>query len=165
MAQSSWPPYEGQMRELFDDQIDPAAVGLAMDGSSPAHDPLLRPRAQAADLVARMRVQTVTRDSVGARTSYVLNLQVGRPELMPPKLEQPSVEITITPEQGSFGIVQSLESSLRGRTFIGFVKRFAGPEAGPELHWHFTADSEEVAQVIEEVRVMEELTESGKEQS
>jgi hypothetical protein len=156
------PPYDGQLRDLFDDEIDPAAVGLAMDGSSPANDPLLRLRCQAADIVAQLKVQTVTRDSVGAKTTFVLALQVGQPPLMPSKMEERHVELSINPEMGSFGIVQNLEASLRGKTFIGFVKRFRSDD-GPVLHWHLTADNEDVAQVVHEVKVLEDLAEQESE--
>ncbi len=152
----SFPRWEGEQRSLFDDQIDPTAVGLAMDGRSAASDPLLRRRAQSAEIVARMRVQTVTRDTVGARTSYTLILQVGMPPLLPLKFQAQTVELLITPATGAFGIVESLEASLRGRTFTGFVRRFAGVEA-PELHWHLAADNAEVAQIVQEFAVMEEL--------
>jgi hypothetical protein len=150
---SAW---EGEMRDLFNDEINPSAVGLSVDGGSPAADPRLRRRAEAAELVARLRVQTVTRDSVGAKVTYVLGMQVGVPPLLPTEVEDGSVELSITPESTAFAIVQRLENSLRGKTFIGLVRRFSGKD-GPVWHWHLTADSAEVAQVIEEVAVMEEL--------
>lgn len=148
--------YEGELVDLFDDNIDPAAVGLSMEAQSPAADPLLRPRAQRADVVARIRVQTVTRDSVGAKTSYILGVQVGTPTLMPTKVLDQSYDLVIDKHESAFGLVQSLEQQLRGMTFIGFIKRFAGDD-GPELHWHLTADTEEVAQVIGEIAVLEEV--------
>lgn len=149
-------PWEGQLRDLFDDQIHPSAVGLSLDGRSPATDPMLRERARSADVVARMRVQTVTRDQVGAKMRYVLNLQVGVPHLMPPKAQDRMFELSIRQGTGAFGVVRSLDNALRGKTFIGFVKRFAG-ERGPEIHWHLTADSKEVADVIAEIAVLEEV--------
>ncbi|HZO15556.1 MAG TPA: cobalamin ABC transporter substrate-binding protein [Polyangiaceae bacterium] len=149
-------PWKAEMRDMFDDRIHPGAVGLAMDAGAPASDPLLRMRAQAAEVVARMRVQTLTRDTVGARITYTLSLQVGQPPLMPAKLEQRVIEVSIGPESDTFGLVQSLEGQLRGRTFIGFVRRFTGKD-GPELHWHLTADTNDVAQVIQEVALLEEM--------
>jgi hypothetical protein len=159
--ESGLPLWEGQLTELFDDTIDPAAVGLSMDGRSPARDPMLRPRAQQSDVVAHMRVQTVTRDSVGAKTTYVLNLQVGAPTLMPAKLEDPSFEISINQSSSSFGIVQQLDTGLRGQTFIGFIRKFHGDD-GPVIHWHLTSDTPEVAQVIQEIAVLDEVV--GKEE-
>lgn len=149
-------PYEGQQQALFDDAIDPAAVGLSMDGVSPAQDPMLRSRALEADLVARLRVQTVTRDSVGAKTTFMLSLQAVAPPLMPSSSDQTTFELVVDQNGKSFPIVQSLETQLRGRTFIGFLKRFTGDD-GPEWHWHLTADQEDVAQVIQEIAVLEEV--------
>ncbi len=154
-------PYEGQQQALFDDAIDPSAVGLSMDGVSPAQDPMLRTRALEADLVTRLRVQTVTRDSVGAKTSFMLSLQAAVPPLMPSRSDQGTFELLVDQNGKSFAIVQSLETQLRGRTFIGFLKRFAGGD-GPEWHWHLTADQEDVAQVIQEIAVLEEV--AGQEQ-
>ncbi|MEZ4441741.1 MAG: cobalamin ABC transporter substrate-binding protein [Polyangiaceae bacterium] len=150
------PPYEGQQQVLFDDNIDPAAVGLAMEGVMPAQDPMLRSRAIDADVTARMRVQTVTRDSVGAKTIYTINLQVGQPTLMPAELDQQTFELRVDQECRAFGLIQSMENQLRAKTFIGFVRRFAG-EGAPEIHWHLTADTPEVAQVIAEIAVLEEV--------
>jgi hypothetical protein len=149
-------PWRGELRDMFDDKIHPAAVGLAMDVSAPATDPLLRLRAQEAELVARMRIQTVTRDTVGARTTYTLSLQVGQPRLMPSSFGSDVVELSIGQDESSFGVIQSLETQLRGRMFIGFVRNFSGKD-GPELHWHLTADAPEVAEVIQEVALLEEM--------
>ena len=46
------PPYAGRAAELFDDTIEPAAVGLDFDkGYSPKQDPMLRERSQTSDAV------------------------------------------------------------------------------------------------------------------
>lgn len=152
------PAWAGELRALFDDQIHPAAVGISLDGVSPAADRALPLRAQAADVVARVRVQTVTRPAVGARMSFTMTLQIGVPTLIPHDDPEPSVEVSVHPESPAFAMVQALEAqdSLRGKTFIGFLKRFAGPE-GPEVHFHLTADTAEVAQVIQEVATLQEM--------
>jgi len=150
-------PWEGQQRDLFDDQIHPSSLGLSLDGRSPAADPRLLDRARSADIVARMRVQTVTADRVGAKTRYVLNLQVGFPSLLPTQVTDRSFELAINQSSRSFGLVRSLDAGMRGKTFIGFIKRFAGAR-GPEIHWHLTSDSAEVAHVIQEIAVLDEVT-------
>ncbi len=149
--------WDGQMRDLFDDQIDSAAVGLSLDGRAPQADPLLRLRTTEAEIVARMRVQTVTRDTAGARTSYVLAMQVGQPTLLPAKLDLKDLELFVDQSSSSFGMVHSLDTTLRGKIFIGFVRRFAGEEGGSVLHWHLTADTQEVMAVIQEIAVLEEV--------
>ncbi len=156
MPAGSLPRWEGDLRTLFDDEIDPVAVGMAMDGRSPGTDPMLRSRAQAAEIVARMRVQTLNSNTRGAANSYSVVLQIGQPPLLPLAYETDTVELIITPESGAYGMVQNLESKLQGWVFIGFVRRFAGVE-GPELHWHLAADHAEVANIVKEIAVMEEL--------
>ncbi len=141
---------------MFDDDIHAGAVGVSLGSHAPADDPLLRERSKSAELVARMRVQTITRERLGTRTRYTLSLQVGFPTLMPAKIDNRSFEMAIAPASRAFGIVSSLEQSMRGRTFIGFVRRFPGAE-GVDIHWHLTADTAEVAKVIQDVAMLEEV--------
>ena len=140
-------PWQGPLAALFDDSINPAAVGLSLEGTRAQDDPMIRSRCGTADLVARLRINTVTRDAVGAKITYHLILHVGEPPLLRTKLADRTLELVIHQSSSAFGIVSSLEPSLRGRTFIGFVRRFAGPH-GPELHWMLTADTPEVAAVV-----------------
>lgn len=139
--------WQGPLASLFDDSIHPAAVGLALEGGRPQEDPLLRPRASAAELVARVRVSTVTREEVGAKITYHLVMQVVDEPLLEPVLGGTSVEIVIRQWSPAFGIASSLEGSLRNRTFIAFLRRFAGAR-GPELHWHLTADAPDIAAIV-----------------
>ena len=151
------PVWAGEMQLLFDNQITPAALGMSMSGTTPSQDPALKLRAKSADVCARMRVQTVTRDTAGDVSSYTLAIQVGMPTLMPARIADRTFELVVGPGSTSFGLVQSQENSLRGRTFIGFVKRFATAN-GPEVYFHLTADNDEVAKVIQQVALLEELT-------
>jgi hypothetical protein len=148
-------PWAGELRALFDDSIHPAAVGLSLDGEPPQEDALLPARARAADVVARMRVTTVTADSIGAKQTYYLTLQVGKPPLLPAKLPDPSFEIVVRSGSPAFGIVSSLDTGLQGHTFIGFVRRFPG-DLEPEIHWHLTADAAEVALAISHTSALDE---------
>ncbi len=146
------PTWEGPLQRLFDDSIHPAAVGMSLDGREPAEDPLLVERARAADVVARMRVSTVTVDSVGAKVNYTLVLQVGYPTLLPVKIDDRSFELHVSQRSPAFTLVQSVDTGLRGKTFIGFVSRFVGTVGGEqvaEIHWHLTADTAAVAEAIQ----------------
>ncbi len=152
-------PWEGQLQELFDDQIHPAAVGVSMDARSPARDPLLRLRTIHADVVARLKVQTVTRDAVGARASYSLSLSLVGAPFTRPKLDATQFDLVIRQDSPAFGLAQYLEGAVRDKRtmqFIGFIRKFPAEE-GPVLHWHLTADTEEVAQVVQEVAVLDEI--------
>src|SRR4051812_45723649 len=67
--------YQGRQADLFDDSIDPAAVGLDFDkGYAPRLDKALRERAQVGDAVLRVRVATVTVKTDGPDAVYQLGL-------------------------------------------------------------------------------------------
>jgi hypothetical protein len=151
------PRWEGHAREVFDDNIDPAAVGLTMEGASPRSDAHLRERAQMADVVARVRVQTVTVDSIGDQKTYHLGLQVGVPTLTEAKVPDRNFELSIKPTSGAFGIARSFDARLRGQTFVGFIKRYSD-DGDVALHWHLAPDTAEVAAAVKEAVVLREIS-------
>jgi hypothetical protein len=149
--------WEGHAREVFDDNIDPAAVGLSLEGPSPRTDPFLRERSQTGEVVARVRVQTVTVDSVGDQVTYHLSVQVGVPTLTEAKLPDRNFELSIKPTSGAFGIAKAFDARLRGATFIGFIHRFASEGGEAEIHWHLSPDTAEVAAAVKEAVALREL--------
>jgi len=148
--------WHGEHRRLFDDAIAPAAVGMSLDGRPPAEDPALTMRTDAADVVARMRVSTVTVESTGGKETYFLTVQVGFPTLAPARVDDTHFELAIDSANPSFVIVQSLDAGLRGMVFVGFVRYFAG-EVGPEIHWHLTADTDEVRAAVQRASALAAL--------
>jgi hypothetical protein len=150
--------WEGVYRDLFDDGIDPVALGFSLDGASPATDPLLAPRTSGAELVARMRVQTVSRDANGERTRYFLGVQVGQPPLTQGTLQDLTLDLAIAEGTAAFQLVSASENSLRGRTFIGFVRRFVSDD-GATVRWHMTADTAEVAHAVQVAAALNNLSE------
>ena len=140
-------PWQGPLGSLFDDSMHPAAVGLSLEGGKAQDDPLLKSRAAAADLVARVAVTDVTSSEVGAKVIYHLTLTVKDPTLMASRIKERTLDLVVRQSSPAFGIVSSLDNALRNKPFIGFFRRFAG-ERGPELHWHLTADTEPVAAVV-----------------
>jgi hypothetical protein len=152
------PHWEGHAREVFDDVIDPAAVGLTLEGPSPRQDAHLRERAQTADVVARVRIQTVTVDSVGELQTYHIGIQVGVPTLTEAKVPDRTFELAIRANSGSFGIARSFDARLRGKTFVGFVKRYGGEDGEMVVHWHLAPDTAEVVAAVKEAVVLREIS-------
>jgi hypothetical protein len=152
------PKWEGHGRELFDDNIDPAAVGLSMEGASPRSDPFLRERSQTADVTARVRVQTVTVDSIGDQKTYHLGMQVGFPTLTPARVPDKSFELAIKSTSSAYGIARAFDARLRGSTFIGFIGRFQGDDGEVEVHFHLAPDTAEVAAAVKEAVALRELS-------
>jgi len=154
------PPWDDHARLVFDDNIDPAAVGYTMDAPSARADRFLRERSQTAELVARMRVQTVTIDTVGDDSIYHLGVQVATPTLSPtPKIEDRTLELVIRPASPAFGIAKALDQRMQGVTFIGFAHRFASADGTEvELHWHMSPDTADVLEAVKESVALAEAT-------
>jgi hypothetical protein len=154
------PPWDDRARAVFDDNIEPVAVGYTMDAPSARGDRFLRERAQTGELVTRLRVQTVTIDTVGDDSTYHLGVQVGSPPLAPrPKIEDRTLELVIKPQSPAFGIAKALDQRMQGVTFIGFVHRFASADGSEvELHWHLSPDTAEVAEAVKEAVALAEAS-------
>ena len=145
------PPYEGRALELFDDVIEPRAVGLALeDARSPRTDPVLRERTQTADGVARVTVKTVTARGDGVEMEYLLAVNVVEKLTEGPLPGE--LVVRVDRSSPSLGIVKSLDARLGGKTFVAFVREFAGSDGEPRWHFHFAPDTkDEVAAVSDAI--------------
>jgi hypothetical protein len=153
-------PWGQRSRFVFDDNIEPAAVGVAMDVPSARGDKFLRERALTAELVARLRVQTVTVETVGDNSTYRLGVQVATPTLAPePKIQDKTLELVIKATTPAYGIAKALDQRMQGLTFIGFVSRFASADGSEiELHWHLSPDTADVAEAVREAVALAEAS-------
>ena len=142
------PPYEGRSVEVFDDTIEPRAVGLNLDDArTPRTDPVLRERTQLAEGTARVSVVTVTGRGDGVDIEYVITVKVldklggDLPDEM---------AIYVGKQSPSLGIVKSFDARLGGKTFVAFLKEFRGPDGEPRWHFHFAPDTKDVVEAVKE---------------
>jgi hypothetical protein len=146
--------YSGRSAELFDDTVEPAAVGLDFDrGYSPRADPLLRERAQTGDATLRVRVSTVTAKKNGPEETYQLGLHTVE-SLGGKHPPPPDFTVTITKVSESFGILKNFEARLIGYAFIAFVREFAMPSGERELHFHLAPDTKEVKAAVSDAMLL-----------
>jgi hypothetical protein len=155
--------WEGRFESLFDNGIEPAAVGLSLDGSTPEEHPLLASRVPDAEIVAILRIQTLSSDSFGLQTRHTLTMQVEGQPLTPARTTQRRFELKVIRGMPGFGIVERLGTELRGRKFIGFLRRFPGNE-GPQWRWHLTAATRAVVDVIRTAASVEVAAQSESEE-
>lgn len=149
-------PWDDHGRAVFDDNIDPAAVGYTMDAPSARSDRYLRERAQTAELVARLRVKTAGVSSAGDDATYQLGVEVLPPPLAPdPQIKDTTLDLVIKSSSPAFGIAKALDQRIQNVTFIGFVKRYASADgADVELHWHLSPDTADVADAVKEAQAL-----------
>lgn len=151
------PSYAGHAIELYDDAIEPAAVGLDYQkGYNPKGDPKLRERTQVSDAVVRVRVSTVTSKKDGPESTFQLGLQ--SVEVLTGS-HPPPHEFTVQVDRSSeaHGILRNFESRLVGYAFVAFVREFVRPDGDSELHFHLAPDTKEVKTAISDALALQEL--------
>lgn len=149
-------PYVGRSADLFDDTIEPAAVGLDFDkGYAPRVDKTLRERAQVGDAVVRVRVATVTTKKDGPDSNYQLGLHTVE-KLMGKSAPPEDFTVHIGKASESHGIMQNFESRLVGYPFVAFVREFSTPGGEREVHFHLAPDTKEVKMAVSDAQLLSE---------
>jgi hypothetical protein len=144
------PSYGGHATELFDDAIEPRAVGMDIEQSvDPRTDALLRERAQLSDASLRVRVNTLTEKSDGTDSMFQLGLRILE-TIAGPFPPPDDFTVTVHARTPSIGIVKNLESAIVGKTFVAFVRAFVLPDGDRELHFHFAPDTKPEAAAVRE---------------
>ena len=150
-------PYSGRQADLFDDSIEPAAVGMDFDkGYAPRADKALRERAQVGDAVVRVRVATVTAKKDGPDATYQLGLH--SVEKLTGNAPPPAdFTVQISKSSESLGIMKNFESRLVGYSFVAFVRAFGSPGGERELHFHLAPDTKDVKTAVGDAMLLGEL--------
>lgn len=150
------PAYAGRAADLFDDALDPAAVGMDFDkGYTPKADPLLRERAQVSDAVLRVKVMTVTGKKDGPEATYQLGLHTV--EKMTGEHAPPTdFTVTVNKASESHGILKNFEGRLVGYPFVAFVREFVRPDGDHEVHFHLSPDTKEVKSAVGDAVILGE---------
>jgi hypothetical protein len=150
--------YAGHHTELFDDTIEPAAVGLDLDKSFNARsDATLRERAQVGDAVVRVRLDTVTEKPEGSEKGYELRLRVLEKLAGKNPPEENTFSVYLGKESPSIGIMNHFGAQLVGKTFIGFVRLFNNKVGEREYHFHLSSDDKDVRRAVEDAMALKEL--------
>jgi hypothetical protein len=152
-------PYDVRAADLFDDAIEPAAVGYTMDSTPSSKRPHLRERTLAADAVVRARVVTLTSnrdEGVGAWQMGLRTIETlaGNPPA--------AFTLQIKTTDPSAGIVRSNEGRIAGMTFVAFLHEFADDadaSAGgsAQLHFHVAPDSKDEVDAVRQAALLGEV--------
>jgi hypothetical protein len=151
------PAYAGEDLDLFDDTIDPHAVGLELDAHiDPKRDPRVRSRVRAADVVLRARIQTVTGEAgAGARSYQIILKSLG--QIVGSRPIGDEFTLHIDKSSPSHGIVKSLEGEMVGKTLIVYAKAFARPDGERDLHFHASADEPDVIAAVKTAAILDSV--------
>jgi hypothetical protein len=144
------PSYAGHATELFDDALEPKAVGLDLEQpTDPRSDPLLRERAQIGDASLRVRVSTVTTKAEETGSKYQIGV-VTLEKLAGPYPPAGEFNVVVDKNSPAIGIMKSFEGRMVGKTFVIFIRLFVRPDGDRELHFHLAPDTKPVLAAVKE---------------
>ena len=163
------PSYDGRATQLFDDMIDPAAVGYGSSvigieqGRSPRDDALLRERTQTGDAVVRARVVTVTSGADGQDSGWQIGLRTLE-TVAGKKPTEGEFSFFVASRGPAAGVLRMLDARLVGSTFVVFVRAFeadgeagAGAGSGAALHFHFAKDDKDELGAVRQASLLGEV--------
>jgi hypothetical protein len=145
------PAYEGHAAELFDDGIEPTAMGYPSDqsASQPLGDTRLRERTQIGDAVVRAKVTTVTAKAEDRGRSWQVGLRTTE-RLAGSGVLAKDFLLTVDSRDPAAGILRGFEARLIGSSFVAFVREFrrAGAPGESDLRFHLAPDSPEEVKAV-----------------
>ncbi len=144
------PTYIGHEAELFDDGIEPRAVGLELETPDhPLHNPKFKERVDTADAVVRARVTTVTAREEDTGTAYQVSLKTLE-KLTGSHPPSQTFTLDIDRRSGAVGVLRNFNGRLVGMSFIVFLRAYVRADGDQELHFHITQDAEDIKKAVTE---------------
>jgi hypothetical protein len=152
--------YGGHAAELFDDTIEPSAVGFEVGGGGQLlAAQALTERTQSADSVVLARVVTVTSQPDPAGRSWQVGLRT-LAHLAGPRPRTGDFTLSVAASDPAAGILRAVEARLVGVTFVVLLRDFASGERGGSVtatHFHVVRDSREQLDAIHAAAVLGEV--------
>jgi len=129
---------------LFDNAVDLVEVPVIVEGDWSG---TFEQRVRRADLVAVVKVHSLSNDFVSRRSAYRLTVKVKK------RLKGSSTKelvLRVSDEEPGYETVQVNEDRLLHDPFVAFIKWEADP-GSPDLiaHWHLSPDSDEVREKVD----------------
>ncbi|MFO0661712.1 MAG: hypothetical protein U0165_18045 [Polyangiaceae bacterium] len=152
----SLPEYKDQDATLFDDSVEPYAIGLSLDRPSSRGNSVFRSRAQNARSIMRMRIDTVTTGGGINRSVIRVGMKrVGKPLLG--KDESEGFEVEVATGSNAFALFKQAGDRIQGRTVVCMWKLFRVNDE-PTLHFYLAPDDDETLAAVRDAVALQELT-------
>jgi hypothetical protein len=158
-AARALPRYDAAAADLFDDAIEPAAVGIPLEARADPKGLHLRALTVAADAVVRARAITLTSRHEEGAPSWQLGLHTL--ETLAGSAPPETFTLQIKGTDPSAGIVRSTEGQIAGKTFVAFLREFSDDDRShgdaAQLHFHVAPDSKDEVDAVRQAALLGEV--------
>jgi len=141
------PAYAGHEATLFDDGIDPQAVGYNLEpAASPREDLLLRERTRLGDRVVRAQVVSITSTRTDTGFAWQIGLHTLE-KLAGERPAEPDFTLCVDPTAPGATVMRVFDRRLIGVPLVAFVREFEPADRGRrgEVHFHLAGqDKDEI---------------------
>jgi hypothetical protein len=141
------PAYAGREAALFDDGIDPQAVGYSLEpGVAPREDTLLRERTHLGDRVVRAQVVSITSTRNESGRTWQIGLHTIE-RLAGERAADPEFTLRMNSSAPGASVMRIFDGRLVGVPLMAFIREFepTGGAGQSELHFHLASqDKDEV---------------------
>ena len=152
------PSYDARAAELFDDAVEPAAVGYTLDSTPPSKNVYLRARTVTADSVVRARVVTLTTSPEG---DGAWHMGLRTLETVAGHHAPESFTLVLAADGPSSGVMRGAEGRVTGMTLLAFLRDFKAPpsvtDSPAQLHFHIGPDSQDERSAVREAALLGEV--------
>jgi len=147
------PPFlTDSMSKLFDNSIEPSAVGLGVPMRADARNLLLQ-RAQNAEFILHARIATVSTEGTGETARYIITLRASGAPLNGVKPPADTFTISVAATDPSYALARSRDLQLVGTDVVAIMRRFTTQE-GPVLRWYLAPNTEQVADIVKQAMLL-----------
>ena len=149
------PTYEGEVAKSFDDSIEPAVFNLTLEGRSLQTDGRFRPRAQGADVVATLRITTVTVSRTNGQTTYTLQFELLKTHVG--ELDAALLELRLTEKQSqAYSVISAVQTRAQKVSLVAMFKRFREQNRA-SVHFYFAPDNADTTKALQDALALDAL--------
>lgn len=149
------PGYEGPLAQSFNDSIEPSVFGLTLEQRSLQGDPGFRTRATSADVVATLRITTVTSSRADDKVTYTLQFEPVKVHLG--ELDDAMLDLRLTEQQSqAYSVISAVTTRAQKKVVVAMFKRFREKNRAT-THFYMAPDNTDTTKALQDALALDAL--------
>jgi len=142
------PAHEGELARSFDDSIEPSVFNLTLEARSLQTDPLFAGRVRGADVVATVRITTVTVQRTDGKATFTLQFEPVKVHVG--DLDPELLELRLTEKQSqAYSVLSAVQTRAQKVSMVATFKRFREQNKAIP-HFYFAPDNADTTKALQD---------------